>query len=49
MKFIVSSTALLSHLQIISRVINSKNSMAILENFLFELKGHNIVVTASDQ
>ena len=49
MKFIVSSTALLSHLQIISRVINSKNSMAILENFLFELKGNNIVVTASDQ
>lgn len=49
MKFIVSSTALLSHLQIISRVINSKNSMAILENFLFELKDNNIVVTASDQ
>ena len=49
MKFIVSSTALLSHLQIISRVINSKNSMAILENFLFELKGNNVVVTASDQ
>ena len=49
MKFIVSSTALLSHLQIISRVINSKNSMAILENFLFELKGNNLVVTASDQ
>ena len=49
MKFIVSSTALLSHLQIISRVINSKNSMAILENFLFELKGNNIVVTASYQ
>ena len=49
MKFIVSSTALLSHLQIISRVINSKNSMAILENFLFELKGNNLTVTASDQ
>ncbi len=49
MKFIVSSTSLLSHLQIISRVINSKNSMAILDNFLFELKGNNLVVTASDQ
>ncbi len=49
MKFIVSSTALLSHLQIISRVINSKNSMAILENFLFELKENSLVVTASDQ
>ena len=49
MKFIVSSTVLLSHLQIISRVINSKNSMAILDNFLFELKGNQLVVTASDQ
>lgn len=49
MKFIVSSTALLSHLQIISRVINSKNSMAILDNFLFELKGTDLIVTASDQ
>lgn len=49
MKFIVSSTALLSHLQIISRVINSKNSMAILDNFLFELKDNELVVTASDQ
>ena len=49
MKFIVSSTALLSHLQIVSRVINSKNSMAILDNFLFELKGNSLVVTASDQ
>ncbi len=49
MKFIVSSTALLSHLQIISRVINSKNSMAILENFLFELKGNTLTITASDQ
>ena len=49
MRFIVSSTALLSHLQIVSRVINSKNSMAILENFLFELNGNNLVVTASDQ
>ena len=49
MKFIVSSTVLLSHLQIISRVINSKNSMAILDNFLFELKGNQLVVTATDQ
>lgn len=30
MKFIVSSTGLFSHLQAISRVINSKNSLPIL-------------------
>ena len=44
MKFVVSSTALLSHLQIISRVINSKNSMAILENFLLCHKGRKTVL-----
>lgn len=49
MKFIVSSTALLSHLQAISRVINSKNSMAILDNFLFRLEGNILTMTASDQ
>ena len=37
MKFIVSSTLLLSHLQTISRVINSKNSMANLETFIYRL------------
>jgi DNA polymerase-3 subunit beta len=30
MKFIVSSTALSSHLQAISRVINSKNALPIV-------------------
>ena len=37
MKFIVSSTGLYSHLQAISRVINSKNSLPILDCFLMEL------------
>ena len=49
MKFIVSSTALLSHLQAISRVINSKNTMPILDNFLFNLRGNRLTMTASDQ
>ncbi len=49
MKFIVSSNLLLSHLQTISRVINSKNSMAILDNFLFRLEGTRLSMTASDQ
>lgn len=48
MKFIASSTELLSHLQAISRVINSKNSLPILDNFLFELKGTTLTMTASD-
>ncbi len=48
MKFIASSTELLSHLQAISRVINSKNSLPILDNFLFELNGNTLTMTASD-
>ncbi|PKQ67323.1 DNA polymerase III subunit beta [Labilibaculum manganireducens] len=48
MKFVVSSTELLSHLQAISRVISSKNTLPILDNFLFELKNDKLVATASD-
>lgn len=38
MKFIVSSTALSSHLQAVSRVINSKNALPILDCFLLNCK-----------
>lgn len=48
MKFKASSTILLSHLQAISRVINSKNSLQILDNFLFSLEGQLLTMTASD-
>ena len=48
MKFIVSSTALSSHLQAISRVINSKNALPILDCFLFELQDGTLSVTVSD-
>ncbi len=48
MKFVVSSTALFSHLQAISRVINSKNALPILECFLFELEDGTLSVTVSD-
>ena len=48
MRFIVSSTALSSHLQAISRVINSKNALPILDCFLFELKDGTLSVTVSD-
>lgn len=48
MKFIVSSTVLSSHLQAISRVINSKNALPILDCFLFELQDGTLSVTVSD-
>ena len=48
MKFIVSSTDLVSHLQSIGRVISSKNTMAILDNFLFRIEGNTLTITASD-
>ena len=48
MKFIISSTALFSRLQAISRVINSKNSMPILDCFLMELQDGTLKITASD-
>ena len=48
MKFIVSSTGLFSHLQAVSRVINSKNSLPILDCFLFELTDGTLNITASD-
>ena len=48
MKFVVSSTELLSHLQAISRVISSKNTLPILDNFLFSLSGNDLEITASD-
>ncbi len=48
MKFVVSSTALLNHLQAISRVIISKNTLPILNCFLFELSNGKLSVTASD-
>ena len=48
MKFIVSSTGLFNHLQAIGRVINSKNTLPILDCFLFELNDGTLSLTASD-
>ena len=48
MKFDVSSTALLSRLQAISKVIVNKNSLPILDCFLFDLEGNLLTITASD-
>ncbi|MCD2259422.1 DNA polymerase III subunit beta [Psychroserpens luteolus] len=48
MKFIVSSTYLLKQLQVLGGVINSSNTLPILDNFLFELKDSKLTVSASD-
>jgi DNA polymerase-3 subunit beta len=48
MKFIVSSSYLLKQLQVLGSVINSSNTLPILDNFLFELKQNQLVVSASD-
>jgi len=48
MKFVVSSTELLSHLAALSRVISSKSTMPILDNFLFQLSETALTITASD-
>lgn len=49
MKFNVQSKALQSQLQAVSKVINTKNAMSILDNFLFEVKGDRLYITGSDQ
>lgn len=48
MKFIVSSTYLLKQLQVLGGVINNSNTLPILDNFLFEISGSNLTVSASD-
>lgn len=48
MKFVVSSTELLARLLSVSKVISSKNTLPILDNFLFILKDGNLTITASD-
>ncbi|PKK36420.1 DNA polymerase III subunit beta [Siphonobacter sp. SORGH_AS_0500] len=48
MKFIVSSSALLKQLAAINGVVASNPIVPILENFLFQLEGTILTVTASD-
>lgn len=48
MRFIVSSTALSNRLGALSKVINSKNSLPILGDFLFEIIDGKLNLTASD-
>lgn len=48
MRFTLSSTALNSRLQTLSKVINNKNSLPILESFLFQVHNGQLTITASD-
>ncbi len=48
MKFTVSSSALQNLLQATGKVISNKNTLPILDYFLFELGENNLRITASD-
>lgn len=48
MRFTVSSTALSSKLVALSRVINSKNALPILGDFVFDVSEQTLRLTASD-
>jgi DNA polymerase-3 subunit beta len=48
MKFIVSSSQLLKHLQQLSGVINANTVLPILEDFLFEIEKNKLTVVATD-
>lgn len=48
MKFTVSSSALSQNLQAVGKVISSKNTLPILDYFLFAVEGNELRITASD-
>lgn len=49
MKFNVSGKTLLHELNAVSKVINSKNTIAIYDNFLFKIEGNQLTIVGSDQ
>ncbi len=48
MNFTISSSTLLNRLQSIGRVVPTKSSLSILENFLLHVKDNQLSITASD-
>lgn len=48
MNFVVSASALLKHLKLISGILNSNNTIPIFDCFLFELNKSELQLTASD-
>jgi DNA polymerase-3 subunit beta len=49
MKFNVEGKTFQQQLQAVSKVINSKNTISILDNFLFVVEGDRLSITGSDQ
>ncbi|MDE6019139.1 MAG: DNA polymerase III subunit beta [Muribaculaceae bacterium] len=49
MKFNVNGKTLQQQLAAVSKVINAKNALSILDNFLLEVKGDTLYITGSDQ
>ncbi len=48
MNFIISSSEFLNYLQSVSRVIKQKNTLPILDNYLFKIENKELTITASD-
>ena len=48
MKFIVSSHTLLKKLQMLLGVVNTTNTLPILDNFLFQINKNSLKITSSD-
>lgn len=49
MKFSISSKVFYNAAAAVSKVINSKNTITILDNFLLHLQGNELTITGSDQ
>ena len=49
MRFNIDGKLFQQQLQAVSKVINSKNALSILDNFLFELHDGWLTITGSDQ
>lgn len=49
MKFNVEGRTFQQQIQAVSKVMNSKNTISMLNNFLFEVEGDRLSITASDQ
>ena len=48
MKFIVSSSLIYKEIQVLGGIINSSNTLPILDNFLFEINNNKLVLSSSD-
>ncbi len=49
MRFNIDGKLFQQQLQAVNKVINAKNALSILDNFLFELEGDKLTITGGDQ